>query len=108
MSDNRNTNICAILGFVLAFVNVAVGVILIVAKHGGAILISAPITALVGLGLSITGVSKAKSTGEGKGLGIAGIVLNALILIGMVLFGLLLLVFIQACKGMFEGIFEAI
>ena len=96
---------CAIIGFLLTLLNIAVSIILLVTKHGTALLIFASITALVSLTLCIVGVSNANRVGKGKGIGVFGIILNILILLAVALFFAFIILFAQACAGIFEGVF---
>ena len=104
MKSENDRNLYAILGFLLTLANIAVNVVLIVTKHGAAVLVVATIAALVGIVLCSMGVSRAKMVGKGRGLSVFGLVLNILILIAVALFTLFLVIFIQACSGIFQGI----
>ena len=106
MRRERNTNVCAIVGFVLTLLNIAVSIILIVTDHVGVCLIFAAITAFISLIVCSYGKINAKKTEKGKALSVIGIILNILIIIAAVLFSIFLLLFIQACSGIFEGIFQ--
>lgn len=105
MSREKNSNMCAIIGFLLTLLNIAVSIILLVTKNGITLLIFASITALVSLTLCIVGVSNANKVGKGKGISVFGIVLNILILLAVALYLVFLMLFVQACAGMLEGIF---
>ena len=105
MSREKSSNMCAIIGFLLTLLNIAVSIVLLVTKKGVALLIFASITALISLTLCIVGVSNANKVGKGKGISVLGIILNILILIAVALFLVFLMLFVQACAGMLEGIF---
>ena len=104
MKSENDKNLYAILGFLLTLANIAVNVILIVTKHGAAVLVVATIAALAGIVLCSMGISRAKIVGKGRGLSVFGLVLNILILIAAGLFTIFLVLFVQACTGIFQGI----
>lgn len=106
INREKSSNMCSIIGFLLTLLNIAVSIILLVTKNGMTLLIFASITALVSLTLCIVGVSNANKIGKGKGIGVFGIILNILILLAVALFLAFLIIFAQACAGMFEGIIK--
>ena len=104
MKSGRS-NASAIIGFILTLINIAVSIVLLVTDNAATCLIFAAVTAFISLIICITGASKAKESGRGKGLSVFGIVLNVLILIAVALFFTFIILFAQACAGIFEGIF---
>ena len=102
----KSSNMCSIIGFLLTLLNIAVSIILLVTKNGMTLLIFASITALVSLTLCIVGVSNANKVGKGKGISIFGIIVNVLILLAVGVFIIFIVLFAQACSGIFEGIFS--
>ena len=100
----KRANVCAIIGFVLTLLNIAASIVLIIIKRPQVILLSASVIALISLVLSIVGVAKSGSLGSGRAMSIVGIVLNALILLAVALFLVVIVLFMQACAGLLEGI----
>ena len=102
----KRANPCALIGFLLTIVNIGASVTLIILDKASIILISAPIAALISLILSIVGVAKSGRLESGKAISIIGIILNALILIAVAVFFAFIILFVQACAGMLDGIFS--
>ena len=104
MNDEKQSNIFAIIGFLLILLNITVSIILIVIGQMSILLIFASITALISLVLCIFGLSKSKESGRGKALSIIGLILNILILIALALFIGVIILFAEACSGIFQGL----
>ena len=101
----KKSNTCAAIGFLLTLLNIVVSVALLIAENASTLLIFTSITALVSLTLCIVGISNANRAGKGKVLSVIGIILNVLILLAVAVFLIFLILFAQACAGIFEGIF---
>ena len=97
--NSKKSNTCAVIGFLLTLLNIAVSIILLVTENYGTLMIFASITALVSLALCIVGVSNANRAGKGKVIGVLGIILNVLILLAVAFFLMFLLLFIQSCSN---------
>ena len=108
ISRDKRTNTCATIGFLLTLLNIVVSIILIVTENAATLFIFASVTALVSLTLCIIGVSNANRAGRGKAVSVIGIVLNVLILLAVAFFLVFLILFAQACEGIFQGIFQGL
>ena len=102
--NEKATNTCAAIGFLLTLLNIVVSVALLVTQKGLTFFIFASITALVSLALCIVGVSNANRAGKGKVLSVLGIILNALILLAVAVFLIFIVLFARACAGIIIGI----
>ena len=106
MSREKRSNASAITGFILTLANIVVSIVLLVTDHAATMLIFTPVTVLISLTLCIVGVSNANRAGKGKGISIFGIIVNILILLAVGVFIIFIVLFAQACSGIFEGIFS--
>ena len=101
----KRSNTSATIGFLLTILNIAVSIVLMVTEHMSTLLIFTTIMALISLTLCIVGVSNANNVGRGKGISVFGIILNILIMLAIAVFFIFLILFAQACSGIFQGIF---
>ena len=100
----KKSNTCATVGFLLTLLNIVVSIVLIVTDNVVTCLIFAAVTAFISLIICSYGSANAKKAGKGKAISVIGIILNVLILIAVVLFSIFMLLFIQACTGIFQGL----
>ena len=100
----KQSNVCAIIGFLLTLLNIVISPVLYVTGNFVTLFIFASVTAAVALILSICGVSNARVSGKGKVLSVIGIVINIAILIAAAVYATFLILFIQSCVGIFQGI----
>ena len=102
---SKASNTCAVLGFLLSLLNIAVSILLLVTENGLTFFLFSFITALISLTLCIVGVSNANRAGKGKFISVLGIIFNVMIIIAVSVFLIFLMLFAQSCASVFQGIF---
>ena len=100
----KRSNTSATIGFLLTLLNIVVSIALIITGNTVTLMLFAAITAVISLVLCIVGVSNANMAGKGKFISVLGIILNVLILLAVLFFLIFMILFAQACAGIFQGI----
>ena len=103
-TDIRRNNTCATVGFLLTLLNIVISIVLLITENTFTLIIFTSIMAFASLALCIVGVSNANRVGKGKAISIIGIILNVLIILAVAGFLIFLLLFMQACTGIFQGL----